>query len=313
MQNAYFNSRPLYRGRLGRFKHIVRNVAISTHAPYTEGDIGNTQIRYAVKLFQLTPPIQRATPTYIAPIANVLFQLTPPIQRATHVQIPAAVYIAISTHAPYTEGDSGSCNGTCQKCYFNSRPLYRGRRLDVAKTIVVLIISTHAPYTEGDLEVFSHQLSEIISTHAPYTEGDKRRPFCLERGDLFQLTPPIQRATSQAYRPRPCLSISTHAPYTEGDLETRIPLRLNQLFQLTPPIQRATDVSVEGLDEGDYFNSRPLYRGRLPLTFTTKITGYFNSRPLYRGRPNTPAVPCGSCTYFNSRPLYRGRPIHKVK
>ena len=127
MQNAYFNSRPLYRGRLGRFKHIVRNVAISTHAPYTEGDIGNTQIRYAVKLFQLTPPIQRATPTYIAPIANVLFQLTPPIQRATHVQIPAAVYIAISTHAPYTEGDI-VCNQVLRSFH----------------------ISTHAPYTEGD-------------------------------------------------------------------------------------------------------------------------------------------------------------------
>ena len=218
MQNAYFNSRPLYRGRLGRFKHIVRNVAISTHAPYTEGDIGNTQIRYAVKLFQLTPPIQRATPTYIAPIANVLFQLTPPIQRATHVQIPAAVYIAISTHAPYTEGDSGSCNGTCQKCYFNSRPLYRGRRLDVAKTIVVLIISTHAPYTEGDL-ILLRFLAGVahISTHAPYTEGD---PFIkLNKGEINNISThaPYTEGDTMDKQSYGRKNISTHAPYTEGD------------------------------------------------------------------------------------------------
>ena len=128
MQNAYFNSRPLYRGRLGRFKHIVRNVAISTHAPYTEGDIGNTQIRYAVKLFQLTPPIQRATPTYIAPIANVLFQLTPPIQRATVRRCKNNRRVDYFNSRPLYRGRPGSIFTPTFRNYFNSRPLYRGRQ-----------------------------------------------------------------------------------------------------------------------------------------------------------------------------------------
>ena len=81
--------------------------------------------------------------------------------------------------------------------YFNSRPLYRGRRLtslpvvetkifqltppiqratvkEVSGTPAWYSISTHAPYTEGDSrEVESCNILEVISTHAPYTEGDR--------------------------------------------------------------------------------------------------------------------------------------------
>ena len=56
----------------------------------------------------------------------------------------------------------------------------------------------------------------------------------------FQLTPPIQRATQALNMSREFVSISTHAPYTEGDLDILDEGLDEGLFQLTPPIQRAT-------------------------------------------------------------------------
>ena len=61
----YFNSRPLYRGRLSPVSRFS-----------------------SVKLFQLTPPIQRATLTKIRLPLIIIFQLTPPIQRATCRAMP---------------------------------------------------------------------------------------------------------------------------------------------------------------------------------------------------------------------------------
>ena len=60
---------------------------------------------------------------------------------------------------------------------------------------------------------------------------------------LFQLTPPIQRATD-VYDPDDTkLEISTHAPYTEGDKIAFIDASNECKFQLTPPIQRATQLA----------------------------------------------------------------------
>ena|GEM_PF-5219771 len=56
---------------------------ISTHAPYTEGDDRAEACIRKWQSFQLTPPIQRATPQFV-----------------NH-----GLRIVISTHAPYTEGD----------------------------------------------------------------------------------------------------------------------------------------------------------------------------------------------------------------
>ena len=149
--------------------------------------------------------------------------------------------------------------------YFNSRPLYRGRltTLWLCKMVIIfqltppiqratwgreylqrhLYISTHAPYTEGDYIGDAVDLTEDISTHAPYTEGDVNWKIPILSKDGFQLTPPIQRATFAPSSSPPKSCISTHAPYTEGDL--------------APP----------------YVNTKPQY---------------FNSRPLYRGRPRWP-------------------------
>ena len=122
----------------------------------------------------------------------------------------------ISTHAPYTEGDSG-----------------------MQRNGLVSLISTHAPYTEGDNRGRHPSVHQRISTHAPYTEGDhlhcqtspsnlyfNSRPLYRGRRydddadyntNAFQLTPPIQRATQNTTATIRAKHISTHAPYTEGD------------------------------------------------------------------------------------------------
>ena len=62
---------------------------------------------------------------------------------------------------------------------------------------------------------------------------------------LFQLTPPIQRATRTIDAiNRDIQSISTHAPYTEGDQPSTVPPIWQMAFQLTPPIQRATYLAL---------------------------------------------------------------------
>ena len=103
---------------------------------------------------------------------------------------------------------------------------------------------------------------------------------------LFQLTPPIQRATSFGFA-----------------------VVYRYLFQLTPPIQRATDFDVFIQIIIKHFNSRPLYRGRL------NSKGKFFSAPVFQLTPPIQrATPfrlckCSFLLYFNSRPLYRGRRV----
>ena len=153
----------------------LRNQHISTHAPYTEGDL-----RFALSFsqsayFNSRPLYRGRQPCSFFPFVNKIFQLTPPIQRATVI----------------------NCNCSRFCVYFNSRPLYRGRhwndtnsmqdklfqltppiqRATIAMSNGVLLdlISTHAPYTEGDLERHQLDAGQIISTHAPYTEGDSKK------------------------------------------------------------------------------------------------------------------------------------------
>ena len=78
-------------------------------------------------VFQLTPPIQRATSSDKLLGKLRLFQLTPPIQRATNPVSNNTQWRTISTHAPYTEGDQALLQTQITYKYFNSRPLYRGR------------------------------------------------------------------------------------------------------------------------------------------------------------------------------------------
>ena len=126
----------------------------------------------------------------------------------------------ISTHAPYTEGDLPWAHLCDYRTYFNSRPLYRGRQVTPCVRPVGQTISTHAPYTEGDWFKTETERALEISTHAPYTEGDIKARKTQVHKDIFQLTPPIQRATI-SFRPVQFqnIHISTHAPYTEGDFE----------------------------------------------------------------------------------------------
>ena len=105
---------------------------------------------------------------------------------------------------------------------------------------------------------------------------------------LFQLTPPIQRATTNVDFITLGVDISTHAPYTEGDARFSFVLFVSQNF-----------------------NSRPLYRGRRHGPAFCKSFGYFNSRPLYRGRLVSISV-WYRLKYFNSRPLYRGRHCNQL-
>ena len=79
---------------------------------------------------------------------------------------------SISTHAPYTEGDSTAKASFSAHPYFNSRPLYRGRHRSDFASVRFCFISTHAPYTEGDECEANFFIDQLISTHAPYTEGD---------------------------------------------------------------------------------------------------------------------------------------------
>ena len=152
----------------------------------------------------------------------------------------------------------------------------------------------------------------IISTHAPYTEGDLNQSFHVFNFHISTHAP-YTEGDNVSFSFSGSKYISTHAPYTEGDFEKVV--TGNTTFQ--------------------YFNSRPLYRGRLircryhcrrkqfqltpPIQRATNRTirqslcnVNFNSRPLYRGR-HTELLLLRYHQYFNSRPLYRGRPGSRAK
>ncbi|KLA44816.1 hypothetical protein LRB_1584 [Ligilactobacillus ruminis] len=79
-------------------------------------------------VFQLTPPIQRATNIVEQSLALIIYFNSRPLYRGRQEDIDRGyVDKRISTHAPYTEGDV--INGVMGNKEY---------------------ISTHAPYTEGD-------------------------------------------------------------------------------------------------------------------------------------------------------------------
>ena len=106
------------------------------------------------------------------------------------------------------------------------------------------------------MTVMNRTFMLVISTHAPYTEGDARDPDA-----ILDLT------------------ISTHAPYTEGDIYEFDKTLVEELFQLTPPIQRATFTFCVIRVTFWYFNSRPLYRGRLNALRTSSAPLIFQLTP----------------------------------
>ena len=142
-------------------------VSISTHAPYTEGDILQKMSRARSMGFQLTPPIQRAT--IFNDNKNLLskFQLTPPIQRATQI---SSITSTITV-------------------YFNSRPLYRGRLTTPLKERQIPLFQLTPPIQRATLYAKSVYNRINISTHAPYTEGDSRRSVSRGRHPYFNSRP----------------------------------------------------------------------------------------------------------------------------
>ena len=137
---------------------------------------------------------------------------------------------------PYTEGDLLLAENQSCRAYFNSRPLYRGRRkrqyfnsrplyrgrhtastIDCHKSLFQLT----PPIQRATLMSINYNTIGNISTHAPYTEGDDRAEACIRKWQSFQLTPPIQRATLFLSRWSHFPTISTHAPYTEGDRKSK--------------------------------------------------------------------------------------------
>ena len=125
---------------------------------------------------------------------------------------------------------------------------------------------------------------------------------------LFQLTPPIQRATQDFLSCFSFLKISTHAPYTEGDVMAQLSAKVLAISTHAP------------YTEGDWYQFQfgivlnisthaPYTEGDIAINLFYFTIQYFNSRPLYRGRPENSLIVIRQFPYFNSRPLYRGRPL----
>ena len=150
MLGSYFNSRPLYRGRLIR------------------------QLDYMITLiFQLTPPIQRATIKPSTVCAAITFQLTPPIQRATHCMTYSAEINQHFNSRPLYRGRLMHKMHNMALTNFNSRPLYRGRR-DATKTANGNFrFQLTPPIQRATNGKRINYWGYFISTHAPYTEGDR--------------------------------------------------------------------------------------------------------------------------------------------
>ena len=134
MTFSYFNSRPLYRGR-----HTGK----------------------------------------ISTVSQTVFQLTPPIQRATRQKESLGHPPLISTHAPYTEGDHRDKQSRTSAKIISTHAPYTEGDTGITQNGYRKGISTHAPYTEGDGKTVAFADCDSISTHAPYTEGDRR--FVVQR------------------------------------------------------------------------------------------------------------------------------------
>ena len=147
---AYFNSRPLYRGR-------QRDAAERVSFPYFN-----------------SRPLYRGRQPRTTSVSTSAHFNSRPLYRGRREAFNLIGYaLDISTHAPYTEGDSKYHRNNTRKTYFNSRPLYRGRRYDDDADYNTNAFQLTPPIQRATINLSLSWSIVIISTHAPYTEGDE--------------------------------------------------------------------------------------------------------------------------------------------
>ena len=154
-------------------------------------------------------------------MAAVEFQSTPPMRGATFGWDKIVKGFIISIHAPHAGSDIG---------FRSALPLCQ--------------ISIHAPHAGSDFSVVKMTQEDRISIHAPHAGSDGRgsrgsgcqrdfnpRPpcgerlcpgLCIQRGMIFQSTPPMRGATRKLrYMVFPNL-ISIHAPHAGSDIRAQL-------------------------------------------------------------------------------------------
>ena len=144
----------------------------------------------------------------------------------------------ISIHALRGEGDIMTCIINCNYYYFNPRPPWGGRRINLSHAFNGSIISIHALRGEGDVDSLPVVYIQRISIHALRGEGD----LILNQ---------IKRITR----------ISIHALRGEGDTAIKIYIARSRNFNPRPP-WGGRHWSLSVFVSEDYFNPRPPWGGR---------------------------------------------------
>ena len=166
------------------------------------------------------------------------FQSTPLIRGATRVIGDLHTVVVISIHAPHTRGDFRMDSIVISATYFNPRPSYEGRLLDILLGYAAAVFQS-TPLIRGATVTMSDVMSEIT----------------------FQSTPLIRGATAAVRKARSRCRISIHAPHTRGDGVAEVGDVLVGDFNPRPSYEgRLTATSV--LQATPYFNPRPSYEGR---------------------------------------------------
>ena len=196
----HFNPRSPHGERPRAERRMRQERKISTHAPRTGSDIGDSD-GCGVQTISTHAPRTGSDRLFgQRGDADSLFQPTLPARGATQsITVTIAVEIHISTHAPRTGSDSGSFAAFCAFLNFNPRSPH-GERLSLA------IIA-----------------SQVASNFNPRSPHGERRRKSVRRGRRlrFQPTLPARGATRQRVTPPNAKGISTHAPRTGSDLYPR--------------------------------------------------------------------------------------------
>ncbi len=140
-------------------------------------------------------PLCRGRPDFLPSLsATMQFQSTPPMQGATSGVFYRRYVLGISIHAPYAGGDLYGMSPPSSACYFNPRPLCRGR----------------PPGTEPGQSRFGFQSTPPMQGATHYDLASCRLQF------QFQSTPPMQGATGHFFKHHVCLSHFNPRPLCRG-------------------------------------------------------------------------------------------------
>ena len=237
LDEIQFQSTPPMRGATYKVVELVVYTYISIHAPHAGSDpFVTVLICPFYPYFNPRPPCGERQISSVCCLFSSNFNPRPPCGERPPDEPICAPFPDISIHAPHA-GSDPCIFGYCHFGFkFQSTPPMRGATVDIdILAHKQFNFNPRPPCGERLYSFEEHIKLAEISIHAPHAGSDCLLCPIVEVFLLFQSTPPMRGATSDAVLILFASSISIHAPHAGSDIGTVLVFTSEMLISIHAP------------------------------------------------------------------------------